>query len=116
MSKHYSRIAGNIYRNDETGEDFVGSLGVLLPECERLRAELEAAHIANRGLLTNDAALRVENEQLLIELEAFFQATVSVLGDDEHRGRITKQTLELCSNTVYAYVSAHPSTKKIDFH
>ena len=39
MSKHYSRIAGNIYRNDETGEDFVGSLDVLLPECERLRAE-----------------------------------------------------------------------------
>jgi hypothetical protein len=39
MSKHYSRIAGDIYRNDETGEDFVGSLDVLLPECERLRAE-----------------------------------------------------------------------------
>jgi len=41
MSKHYSRIAGNIYRNDETGEDFVGSLDVLLPEVERLRAENE---------------------------------------------------------------------------
>jgi hypothetical protein len=39
MSKHYSRIAGDIYRNDETGEDFVGCLGVLLPEFERLRAE-----------------------------------------------------------------------------
>jgi hypothetical protein len=41
MSRHYSRIVGNIYRNDETGEDFIGSLDVLLPECERLRAENE---------------------------------------------------------------------------
>jgi chromosome segregation ATPase len=41
MSAHYSRIAGNIYRNDETGEDFVGTLDVLLPEVERLRADNE---------------------------------------------------------------------------
>jgi len=37
-------------------------------------------------------------------LAKLFQATVSVLGDDEHRGHTTEETLELCRNAVYAYL------------
>lgn len=53
-----------------------------------------------------------EIDQLKIELEAFFQATVSVLGDDEHRGHTTERVLELCRKTVVAYLAAHPQESK----
>lgn len=40
MSPHYSRICGDIYQNSDTGKQVNGNLGVLLPEIERLRAEI----------------------------------------------------------------------------
>lgn len=55
-------------------------------------------------------SLMNERIRLLAELETMFQATVSVLGDDEHRGgRTTERTLELCRNVVASYITNHPT-------
>ena len=80
---------------------------------ERLQTEADlcrnegADDIAN--LLDETIA---ELAQLRAELETMFQATVSVLGDDEHRGHTTERTLELCKNAVVNYVNNHP-TKEV---
>jgi len=57
---------------------------------------------------TNKTLMNV-NTQLRAELETMFQATVSVLGDDEHRGHTTERTLELCRNAVVNYINNHPT-------
>jgi len=77
---------------------------------ERLQTEADlcrnegADDIAN--LLDETIA---ELAQLRAELETMFQATVSVLGDDEHRGHTTERTLELCRNAVVNYINNHPT-------
>jgi hypothetical protein len=67
MSAHYSRIAGNIYRNDETGEDFVASLDVLLPQLAHLRADLENVNDANEILLEERDSL-VEQARIVSKM------------------------------------------------
>ena len=88
-------------------------------ELAQLRKDLEEARAENgklSALLAEKYEIYLQNcaeiDQLNIELEAMFQATVSVLGDNEHRGRVTEQTLKLCRNTVCAYLAAHPKETK----
>lgn len=77
-------------------------------ELAKLRASRDGWTKTARTATKRVMELSAENTQLLIELEAFFQATVSVLGDDEHRGRTTERALKLCRDTVYAYITNHP--------
>ena len=108
-----------IVRLMEDKKDLAEMMVHSIAERAQLRKDLEEARAENgklSALLAEKYEIYLQNcaeiDQLNIELEAMFQATVSVLGDDEHRGHTTKGTLELCRNTVYAYVAAHPSRDK----
>ena len=99
MSAHYSRIAGDIYENDETGEQFNGSLGALLPEMERMRATIIRIDKRNSA-----------KDALLLEM---FQALAGVLGDmEEHRRAVREIVHSACEVAVSHWLEmTHPEPK-----